>query len=100
MANVKRLIDMIENKVIELVDLLNRPAGEYVPRARRICQELADAVMRWAEMTEFDEEEPTEPRMRLWSAPKPPPIPRKRQETMEIDLNDVIFEEYERRRNR
>jgi hypothetical protein len=97
---MRPLLEAIESKVCELVDLLNHPAGEYAPRARRILNELVDMVIRWLDAREREENEPTEPRMRLWSAPKPPAVPRKRQETMEIDLKDVIFEEYERRRDR
>lgn len=94
---MRRLLEEIENRVTELVDLLNRPAGEYAPRARRILQELVDVVIRWLDSHAADDDEPTEPRRRYVAPPKPPPVPRKRQETMEIDLRDVeFFEEFDR----
>ena len=90
---IRHLVEAIESKVVELVDLLNHPAGEYAPRARRILNELVDMVMRWLDESGSADDEPTEPRLCLWSAPKPPPVPRKRQETIEIDLRDVEFYE-------
>jgi hypothetical protein len=90
---LKLMLDAIETKVVELVDLLNHPAGEYAPRARRILHELVDMVLRWLDEWEKDDE-PTNPRIvvqHVFSAAKPPPIPRKRQETMDIDLRDLEF---------
>jgi hypothetical protein len=98
---MRELLAEIETKVAELVDLLNYPAGEYAPRARRILSELVDMVMRWLNAREAEDDEPTNPKMqRLVSAPRPPPVPRKRQETMELSIDDILFEEYERRRKR
>jgi hypothetical protein len=103
MANMKSLLlklmlDAIETKVVELVDLLNCPAGEFAPRARRILNELVDQVMRWIDEIDKDDE-PTNPRLvvaHVFSAVKPPPIPRKRQNTMEIDISELEFADQKR----
>jgi len=91
---LKLMLDAIETKVVELVDLLNHPAGEYAPRARRILNELVDMVMRWLDEIDKDDE-PTNPRIdpapHVFHAVKLPPIPRKRQQTMEIDISELEF---------
>lgn len=100
MADLKKLLlklmlDAIEVKVVELVDLLNAPAGEFAPRARRILNELVDMVFRWIEQIDAKDDEPTNPRIEpvphIFHAVKLPPVPRQRQQTMEIDLRDLEF---------
>lgn len=68
----------IEARVVEVVDLLNRPAGEFTPRVRVVLTEFAQAIER--RLSDF-EDESTEPTAaaarRKITRPMvlPPPLP-------------------------
>lgn len=85
MAVLKLLERELEARLVELVDLLNKPAGEYQPRARRILIELIEAVLRLV-----GDDEPTHPR-----------AVRQRQQTMELRIDELQeLTEAEKRRLR
>lgn len=72
--------------MVELVDALMAPAGEYAMRARHALESLVRRVIA----AERFGSEPTQPRGKL--PPPPPPIGRKPQETMELNISDFVWE--------
>lgn len=66
----------------EIVDLLLKPAGEFVPRLKGALLVFSGRVLQ--RMEAFDDE-PTEPQR-----PKIKPKPRAHQATMDIRLEDII----------
>lgn len=68
----------IESRVVEIVDLLNRPAGEFTPRVRVVLTEFAQAIERRLEQFEDEPTEPTQAAARSAITRQvvlPPPLP-------------------------
>jgi hypothetical protein len=87
---LKVLQDEVESRVLEIVDLLAKPAGEFAPRVRRVLMELLNTCA--AKLSEFENED-TQPRAVMPTRPfttPPKAPPRPPQETMEITLDQLV----------
>jgi len=89
-AVLKVLQEEIESRVLEIVDLLYKPAGEFAPRVRRVLIDLLHACAAKLEQFENDDTQPRAPMpTKPFTVPAKGP-PRPPQETMEITMDQLI----------